>query len=69
MTKGYIWSQVDARTRNCFVGEMFLGDDLISGAYYGSDGLRSPLTVGRDPGTPENQGEDESTIDPAKYSK
>eukprot|EP01052_Picozoa_sp_SAG31_P054500 SAG31_NODE_14542_length_800_cov_1.253923_2_plen_89_part_00 len=31
--------------------------DVISGYYYGSDGLRSPLTVTRDPGTPEYQGE------------
>ena len=42
--------------------------DVLSGAYYGSDGLRSPLTVTRDPGTPEYQGEDEATIDPAKYN-
>merc|ERR1712167_362555 len=31
--------------------------DVVSGYYYGSDGLRSPLTVSRDPGTPEYQGE------------
>ena len=31
--------------------------DVTSGWYYGSDGLRSPLTVTRDPGTPEYQGE------------
>ena len=29
---------------------------LVNGAYYGSDGLRSPLTRGRDPGTPEFTG-------------
>jgi NAD(P)-dependent dehydrogenase (short-subunit alcohol dehydrogenase family) len=46
-----------------------LFDDVISGAYYGSDGLRSPLTVTRDPGMPEYQGEDESTIDKATYNK
>ena len=42
-------------------------EDVISGAYYGSDGLRSPMTVGRDPGTPEYQGE--ANPDPAKYTR
>ena len=42
-------------------------EDVISGAYYGSDGLRSPMTIGRDPGTPEYQGE--ANPDPAKYTK
>jgi len=31
--------------------------DVVSGYYYGSDGLRSPLTMTRDPGTPEYEGE------------
>jgi len=31
--------------------------DVTSSWYYGSDGLRSPLTVSRDPGTPEFGGE------------
>merc|ERR1719171_1518648 len=35
----------------CLFGE------VTSGFYYGSDGLRSPLTVTRDPGTPEYGGE------------
>ena len=30
-----------------------LFEPIVSGCYYGSDGLRSPLTVTRDPGTPE----------------
>mmetsp|Transcript_24138 Transcript_24138/g.44116 ORF Transcript_24138/g.44116 Transcript_24138/m.44116 type:complete len:287 (-) Transcript_24138:110-970(-) len=34
-------------------------EDVVSGYYYGSDGLRSPLTMTRDPGTPEYQGEDD----------
>jgi len=42
-------------------------EDVISGAYYGSDGLRSPMTIGRDPGTPEYQGE--ANPDPAKYTR
>lgn len=41
--------------------------DVGSGWYYGSDGLRSPLTVTRDPGAPEYQGEDNP--DAAKYNK
>jgi NAD(P)-dependent dehydrogenase (short-subunit alcohol dehydrogenase family) len=36
-----------------------LFDEVISGYYYGSDGLRSPFTMTRDPGTPEYQGEDD----------
>jgi carbonyl reductase 1 len=42
--------------------------DVVSGYYYGSDGLRSPLTVTRDPGMPEYQGEDESTINRLTYN-
>ena len=45
----------------CLFGE------VVSGYYYGSDGLRSPLTVSRDPGTPEYEGE--SNPDPARYNK
>ena len=44
-------------------------DNIRSGAYYGSDGLRSPLTVTRDPGMPEYEGEDEGCIDPSRYNK
>jgi carbonyl reductase 1 len=36
-----------------------LFDAVTSGFYYGSDGLRSPLTMTRDPGMPEYQGEEE----------
>ena len=41
--------------------------DVTSGWYYGSDGLRSPLTVTRDPGTPEYQGE--ANPDASVYNK
>jgi len=41
--------------------------DVTSGWYYGSDGLRSPMTVTRDPGTPEYEGEENP--DAAKYNK
>lgn len=42
-------------------------NDVVSGYYYGSDGLRSPLTCTRDPGTPEYGGEENP--DPSKYNK
>ena len=42
-------------------------DTVTSGWYYGSDGLRSPLTCTRDPGTPEYQGE--ANPDPKVYNK
>lgn len=45
----------------CLFGE------VVSGYYYGSDGLRSPLTVTRDPGMPVYGGEDNP--DPTKYNK
>eukprot|EP00308_Calcidiscus_leptoporus_P005632 CAMPEP_0119377520 /NCGR_PEP_ID=MMETSP1334-20130426/45294_1 /TAXON_ID=127549 /ORGANISM="Calcidiscus leptoporus, Strain RCC1130" /LENGTH=276 /DNA_ID=CAMNT_0007396469 /DNA_START=60 /DNA_END=890 /DNA_ORIENTATION=+ len=45
----------------CLFGE------VISGCYYGSDGLRSPMTVGRDPGMPEYAGE--ANPDPKKYNR
>ena len=44
-----------------------LFEDVTSGFYYGSDGLRSPLTMTRDPGTPEYEGEDDPQH--AKYNK
>lgn len=47
--------------RKCLFG------DVTSGFYYGSDGLRSPLTVTRDPGTPEYGGE--ADPDTRKYNK
>ena len=42
-------------------------ENIVSGAYYGADGLRSPIVVKRDPGYPEYEGEDNP--DPKKYSK
>jgi hypothetical protein len=47
--------------RKCLFG------DVVSGCFYGSDGLRSPLTVLRDSGAPEYEGED--SPDAAKYKK
>jgi len=44
-----------------------LFEPVTSGFYYGSDGLRSPMTMTRDPGTPEYEGEDDPQQD--KYNK
>ena len=46
--------------QGCISALKCLFGEVTSGYYYGSDGLRSPFTVSRDPGTPEYQGE----IDP-----
>jgi len=65
MTKGYgaklTPDQGTVAIKKC------LFDDVTSGFYYGSDGLRSPLTCTRDPGTPEYQGEAEP--DASVYNK
>merc|ERR1711953_1291942 len=53
--------------KGCTSALKCLFQDVVSGAYYGSDGLRSPMTIGRDPGMPEYQGE--ANPDPAKYTK
>ena len=53
--------------KGCTSSLKCLFEDVISGAYYGSDGLRSPMTIGRDPGMPEYQGE--ANPDPARYAK
>merc|ERR1711953_1111885 len=53
--------------KGCTSALKCLFKDVVSGAYYGSDGLRSPMTIGRDPGMPEYQGE--FNPDPAKYTK
>jgi len=39
-------------TMHCLFAEL-----TASGQYYGSDGLRSPINVGREPGEPEYKGE------------
>lgn len=44
-----------------------LFEPVTSGFYYGSDGLRSPLTMTRDSGTPEYEGEDDPQQE--KYNK
>ena len=53
--------------QGCAVTLKCLFEPVISGYYYGPDGLRSPLTVTRETGTPEYQGEENP--DPSKYNK
>ena len=66
MTKGF--GAKLTPEQGCVSSFKCLFKPVTSGFYYGSDGLRSPYTVTRDPGIPEYEGEEE-TIDPAKYKK
>ena len=52
--------------QGCLSSIKCLFKPVTSGYYYGSDGHRSPLTVSRDPGTPEYEGEENP--DSLKYS-
>ena len=45
--------------QGCVSSIKCLFEPVTSGFYYGSDGLRSPLTMTRDPGMPEYEGEDD----------
>ena len=56
MTKGY---GAKLTPQQCGLSSLkcLFGQTVKSGYYYGSDGLRSPLTVSWDMGTPEYQGE------------
>lgn len=55
MTKGY--GAKLTPEQGCVSSLVCLFSPVTSGFYYGSDGLRSPLTMTRDPGMPEYQGE------------
>lgn len=65
MTKGF--GAKLSPEQGCVSALKCLFGDVTSGHYYGSDGLRSPLTCTRDPGTPEYEGE--PNPDPKKYNK
>ena len=65
MTKGY--GAKLTPEQGCISALKCLFGPVTSGHYYGSDGLRSPFTVSRDPGTPEYQGEEDP--DAAIYKK
>ena len=56
MTAG--WGARLTPEQGCVSSLKCLFEEVTSGFYYGSDGLRSPLTMTRDPGTPEYEGED-----------
>lgn len=45
--------------QGCVSALKCLFEPISSGFYYGSDGMRSPLTMTRDPGMPEYQGEED----------
>merc|ERR1719401_182359 len=53
--------------QGCVSSLVGLFNPVTSGYYYGSDGLRGPFTMTRDPGTPEYQGEDDPN--PSTYNK
>ena len=66
MTKGY--GAKLTPEQGCLSSlKCLFGQTVKSGYYYGSDGLRSSLTVSWDPGTPEYQGE--ADPDASKYNK
>ena len=65
MTKGF--GAKLTPEQGCVSSLKCLFQPVTSGFYYGSDGLRSPLTMTRDPGTPEYQGEAEPN--PSVYNK
>jgi len=51
----------------CVSSLVCLFSEVTSGCFYGSDGVRSPLTMTRDPGMPAYEGEDNPDQD--KYNK
>jgi len=68
MTKGYVYEGYEKLTpeQGCVSALKCLFGPVTSGCFYGEDGLRSPLTVNRERGTPEYGGE--LNPDPAIYS-
>ena len=53
--------------QGCVSSVKCLFEEVTTGFYYGSDGLRSPLTMTRDPGMPVYEGEDNPSQD--KYNR
>ena len=68
MTKTFNPSSMSKITpeQGCVSSLKCLLGSVETGCFYGSDGLRSPMLVSRDPGMPEYQGEENP--DPKKYS-
>ena len=65
MTKGY--GATLPPEEGCVSYIKCLFGDVKSGCFYGSDGLRGPLTMTRDAGMPEYEGEDNPDF--AKYNR
>jgi len=65
MTKGFDLPKLSPE-QGCLSSIKCLFGDVSTGFYYGSDGLRSPLTCTRDPGMPEYKGE--ADPDPKVYN-
>jgi len=65
MTKGF--NAKLSPEQGCVSSLVCLFGEVTSGYYYGSDGVRSPFTMTRDPGMPEYQGEDNPAEE--KYNK
>mmetsp|Transcript_23897 Transcript_23897/g.35089 ORF Transcript_23897/g.35089 Transcript_23897/m.35089 type:complete len:285 (+) Transcript_23897:47-901(+) len=65
MTKGF--GAKLSPEQGCVSSIKCLLGDVSTGCYYGSDGVRSPLTCTRDPGMPEYKGETDP--DPKVYNK
>ena len=64
MTDG-LGAKVKPENGTLSIKKCLFEEDVTSGYYYGSDGLRSPLVCARDPDMPEYQGEPDP--DPAEY--
>eukprot|EP00747_Dinoflagellata_sp_TGD_P206669 gnl/TRDRNA2_/TRDRNA2_80357_c0_seq1.p1 gnl/TRDRNA2_/TRDRNA2_80357_c0~~gnl/TRDRNA2_/TRDRNA2_80357_c0_seq1.p1 ORF type:complete len:299 (-),score=60.47 gnl/TRDRNA2_/TRDRNA2_80357_c0_seq1:57-953(-) len=65
MVKG--WGAKLTPEQGCVSSFVCLFDEVTSGYFYGSDGLRSPFTMTRDPGMPAYEGEDDPAQD--KYNQ
>lgn len=63
MTRGFGASKTPEE--GCVPALKCLFELVTTGSFYGEDGLRSPLTVNREPGTPAYLGE--QNPDPALY--
>lgn len=61
------WGAKLTPEQGCVSGLLCLFGEVTSGYFYGSDGVRSPFTMTRDPGMPAYEGEDNPAQD--KYNR
>jgi len=61
------WGAKLTPEQGCVSGLLCLFGEVTSGYFYGSDGVRSPFTMTRDPGMPAYEGEDDPAQD--KYNQ